>query len=189
MGRKAVEKHRLPKGYRHRLLDRDLRGSRIKMEVRLFREARRLGVPVPILYDVDLGENRIVMEFVDGPTAKDVLASDPDGGRELCHKMGLLAGRLHAGDIVHGDLTTSNMILRGERLYLVDFGLGEKRGDVEAKGVDLHLLREAFMSAHSDRAGLFEEVLRGYRDAYREADPVIAKVKEIEKRGRYLRGS
>ncbi|MCJ2520677.1 MAG: Kae1-associated serine/threonine protein kinase [Candidatus Thermoplasmatota archaeon] len=186
MGRRSVEKWRRTKGYRHPQLDSALRSSRIKTEVRLYREARRLGVPVPILYDVDLAENRIVLEFVEGPTAKEVLTSGAGGARDLCYRMGLLAGRLHAGDIIHGDLTTSNMILRGDRLYLVDFGLGEKSGDIEAKGVDLHLLREAFMSAHSDMMGLFDEVLRGYRDAYNGAETVICKVGEIEKRGRYV---
>ncbi len=159
------------------------------MEARLFRDARGLGVHVPVLYDVDLEEDRIVMEYVEGPTAKEVLSSNQTNARTVCHEMGLVAGRLHSGDIVHGDLTTSNMILRDERLYLVDFGLGEKGGDVEAKGVDLHLLREAFLSAHSDKAELFRDVLQGYREGYAEAELVIKKAKEIEKRGRYLRGS
>jgi Kae1-associated kinase Bud32 len=189
MGRKAVEKVRLSKGYRHPHLDEDLRSSRVRVEARLFREARRLGVSVPILYDVDLVENRIIMEFIDGPTAKDALASDARDAEELCYRIGFAVGRLHSGDVIHGDLTTSNMIVRDRRLYLVDFGMGEKRGDVEAKGVDLHLLREAFFSAHSERAELFGEVLRGYREAYGDAEAVIAKAKEIEKRGRYLRGS
>ncbi len=189
MGRPAVEKLRVTKGYRHADLDQELKSSRIRTEARLFREARLLGVPVPILYDVDLQEGRLVMEFVEGPTAKEVLDAGDEKVVELCHKMGLLAGKLHSGDIVHGDLTTSNMILRGDRLYLLDFGLGEKGGDIEAKGVDLHLLREAFFSAHSEKAKLFKEVLRGYREAYGDAEAIIAKAKEIEKRGRYLRGS
>jgi tRNA A-37 threonylcarbamoyl transferase component Bud32 len=45
------------------------------------------------------------------------------------------------------------------------------------------------MSAHSERAELFEEVLRGYREAYEEAETIIEKAEEIERRGRYLRGS
>ncbi len=128
------------------------------------------------------------MEFVDGPTAKEVLTSG-NGEGEMCYGIGFLAGRLHGGDIIHGDLTTSNMILSGDRLYLIDFGLGERSGELEAKGVDLHLLHEAFLSAHSEKSHLYEEVLRGYRDAYPDAKAVIAKAKEIEKRGRYLRGS
>ncbi len=184
-----VEKRRVPKGYRHSSLDEGLRTSRVKTEVRLFREARKLGVPVPIIYDVDLEQNRITMELVEGPTAKEVLTSGAEDEEELCYGIGVMAGRLHGGDIVHGDLTTSNIILSGDRLYLIDFGLGERSSELEAKGVDLHLLHEAFFSAHSEKSRLYKEVLRGYRDAYPEADTVIAKAREIEKRGRYLRGS
>lgn len=188
-GRKAVEKSRVVKGYRDAGLDAELRASRIKTEVRLFREARRLGVPVPIVYDVDLEENKITMEFVEGPTVKEVITSGLDGLDRVCHQIGHLVARLHAGDLVHGDLTTSNMILSGDRLYLVDFGLGEKTIEVEAKGVDLHLFREAFQSAHSERIELFSSFLEGYREAFEGADEVIAKMREIERRGRYLRGS
>lgn len=189
MGRKAVEKARLSKGYRHPQLDADLRSARTRAEARLFREARMLGVPVPIIYDVDLRGNKIVMEYVDGPTAKEVLSSGGDEAVRVCRLIGQMVGRLHRSDIIHGDLTTSNMLVRGGILYLVDFGMGEKKGDLEAKGVDLHLLKEAFLSAHSERADLFKEVLRGYRQAYEDADAVIAKAQEIERRGRYLRGS
>ncbi len=157
--------------------------------MRLFGEARKLGVPVPIVYDVDLEENRIIMEFVEGPTVKEVIASGHDGVDKVCHQIGQLVARLHAGDLVHGDLTTSNMIFSGDRLYLVDFGLGEKTVEIEAKGVDLHLFREAFQSAHSESFELFSSFLEGYREAFDGADKVIAKMREIEKRGRYLRGS
>lgn len=175
------------KGYRHPELDEALRGDRTRAEARLFREARRLGVPVPLLYDVDLAEDRLVMELVEGPTAKEVLAGHEGDAGTLCREMGRLAARLHAGGVVHGDLTTSNMILRGERLFLVDFGLGERSEEVEAMGVDLHLLREAFLSAHAERADLFGEVLRGYREAWEGAEAVIQKADEVEKRGRYVR--
>lgn len=186
-GRRAVEKRRVPKGYRHPRLDEDLRASRVRLEARLIHEARSLGVPVPVLYDVDLEENRLVMEYVEGPLAKEVLEGDSDV--TLCRLMGATVGRLHAGDLVHGDLTTSNMVLRDGRLVLLDFGLGEKGGDLEAKGVDLHLFREAFESAHSERMDLFPQVLEAYREAYEGAEAVVAKMEEIERRGRYLRGS
>ncbi len=176
------------KGYRHPRLDEGLRGARTRAEARLFREARRQGVAVPILYDVDVAEDRLVMERVEGPTAKEVLDGPGEGARALCREMGRLAGRLHGGGVVHGDLTTSNMIVRGTRLYLIDFGLGERTEELEAQGVDLHLLREAFLSAHAEKADLFQEVLRGYREAWDEAEAVIQKAEEIERRGRYVRG-
>lgn len=184
-----MEKVRVRKGYRDPQLDEALRGARTRTEARLFREARTLGVAVPVLYDVDLPEDRLVMELVEGPTAKEALEASPEGGAALCREVGRLAGRLHAGGVVHGDLTTSNMVVRGTSVCLIDFGLGERSEEREALGVDLHLLREAFLSAHAARAELFQEVLQGYREAWDGAEAVIAKAEEIERRGRYMRGS
>src|SRR5207302_11045061 len=73
LGRAAVDKVRVPKSYRVPELDDGLRRSRIRIEARLMAEARAAGVPVPIIYDIDLVEAKIVMEYVAGPTLKEVL--------------------------------------------------------------------------------------------------------------------
>jgi len=184
-GRAAVEKARLPKAYRHETLDDELRRSRIRMEARLMAEARRFGVSIPVLYDVDLEGHRIVMEFVDGPTVKEVLQKRLADPRQLAHEIGRLAGTLHAHGIVHGDLTTSNLLWREARLFAIDFSMGEKTDSIEARGVDLRLLKEAWTSAHFDLLPLFDEVLAAYREACPHADEAIAKLAEIEDRGRY----
>lgn len=151
-------------------------------------EARRAGIPVPIIYSVDLPENRIVMEEIQGVRVKDALESLPDeSARIVCAGIGAIAGRLHESDIVHGDLTTSNMVLDGDRIVLIDFSLGSKSAEVEDKGVDMHLLEEAFHSAHYGRSELFEVVKDVYVKTYAAGPDVLRKVKEIEKRGRYMR--
>ena len=185
LGREAVEKSRVPKGYRLPALDEELRRARIRTEARLTGEARAAGVPVPILYDIDLLENRLVMEFVDGPTAKAVLDKGGKPAMEVCRRIGETIARLHAADIVHGDLTTSNMILQGGRLVMIDFSLGERTRSVESRGVDLRLLKEALTSAHARGPEYFEAVARAYRRRYPKAAEVLAKVTEIEERGRY----
>jgi len=124
-GRPAVEKLRVPKGYRDPRLDDELRRARIRKEAKLFAEARAAGVPVPVLYDVDLAGHRLVMERIDGPTLKEVLRSPGDHG-SLCEEIGRLVAKLHSSGLVHGDLTTSNMLLAGGRVHLIDFSLGEK---------------------------------------------------------------
>ena len=149
-------------------------------------DARAAGVSVPILYDIDLAEATIVMEFIDGPTLKEVLGRGGPSAVEAAREMGRTVGRLHRAGIVHGDLTTSNMILRGTRIVMIDFSLGGKSREREARGVDLHLLREGLNSAHARAATFYREVVRGYREVMgREADDVVATVKEIESRGRY----
>ena len=134
------------------------------------------------------------MQYLDGPSVRAVL-NRGERREEMCRETGRLAARLHAAGIVHGDLTTSNMILTRGRIYFIDFSLGAKTSGTEQRGVDLHLLMEAFRSAHAD---FYDEgigwVLESYRDGWREilgekgieeANSVIEKVHEIEKRGRY----
>lgn len=149
-------------------------------------DARAAGVSVPVLYDIDLVAATIVMEFIEGPTAKEVLDRGGTRARETARMIGQVVGRLHRAGIVHGDLTTSNMILRDGRIVMIDFSLGAKDASREARGVDLHLLREGLISAHAQATAHYREVVRGYRESMGpEADAVIATVKEIESRGRY----
>lgn len=186
LGRPAVEKARLPKAYRLPALDDELRRSRIRMEARLMAEARAAGVAVPVIYDIDLVDNRIVMEFLDGPTVKAVLDAGGPEAHAAAKEIGRIAGRLHRAGIVHGDLTTSNMVLRDGRIVMIDFSLGGKDDGTEARGVDLHLLKEALTSAHKNAVAYYRDALAGYRESFgRGAEDVIRKVKEIEGRGRY----
>ena len=186
LGRAAVEKRRVPKGYRLPDLDESLRRSRIRTEARLMAEARAAGVSVPILYDIDPRECTIVMEFIGGPTVKEVFDRGGNPATKLARDLGRVVGRLHRAGIVHGDLTTSNMIVRDGRIVMIDFSLGAKDRGVEGRGVDLHLLREALISAHARSTVYYREVLLGYRETMgKESDAVIAAVREIEGRGRY----
>jgi Kae1-associated kinase Bud32 len=188
MGREVVLKQRVVKSYRHPQLDRSLQTFRIKNEVRLMLEARKAGIAVPIIYSVDIPQNRIVMEEIPGTRVKDALLSLPDDqARRICTMIGEIAAKLHTNDIVHGDLTTSNMLLDGDRIVLIDFSLGQKTSEMEDKGVDMHLLEEAFHSAHHARSELYEVVKESYVRTYAKGEEILRKVKEIEKRGRYTR--
>lgn len=182
-GLEAVVKERIPKGYRHPEIDFELRKARTRMEARLMHGARCAGVAVPIILDVD--EFRIVMEYIPSPNLKNqILRMEAEVLEDVLKEMGIAIAKLHRNDIVHGDLTTSNMLLYEGKLYLIDFSLGAKSRSVEAKGVDLHLLREAFLSAHAEIFDKFEVVLESYRRHYSEGNDVIEKMHEIELRGR-----
>lgn len=179
-------KSRVVKGYRHEGLDASLRVSRTKNEARLMQEARRCGVPTPIIYDIDVQNAEMIMEEIEGERVKDALmrASEKQADR-ICEEIGRLAALLHKAGMTHGDLTTSNMILHGDKIWLIDFSLGGRNAEIEEMGVDLHLLKEAFQSAHSERAHKFDAVLRSYAAHFHEAKRVVAKIKDIEDRGRY----
>lgn len=190
-GKKVVMKKRLPKKYRHPKLDEEIRTYRTIHEPQLMHEAKKAGVPTPTIFLVDVKNSTIIMEFVEGNQMKQLLRNVSKAEREkLCFKIGELIGRLHEYGLIHGDLTTSNMILDAEdKIFFVDFGLGEKTKELEAKGVDLHLMKRALQSTHFQFAEeCFNAVISGYSKISGTANMknVLEKIREIEKRGRYI---
>jgi len=190
-GRRVVIKARLPKKYRPQKLDVTIRSYRTVHEPQLMNEAKKAGVPTPTIFQVDVKNAVIVMEFVEGKQVKQLLSGFSAKEREdVCIKIGALIGKLHCHGLIHGDLTTSNMILNTEgKIFLVDFGLGEKNIELEAKGVDLHLMKQALQSTHYQFAEeCFAAVTKGYAAVLGEdeAKDVLVKVREIERRGRYV---
>lgn len=186
LGREVIIKSRVPKAYRLPALDRSLRNSRTRNEARLMHEARECGVPTPIIYDIDTINAELTMEDIQGPRVKDELDSaSPERVEELCTEMGRLIANLHRCGIVHGDLTTSNMLLSKGRMWFIDFSLGGRSATVEEMGVDLHLLKEAFQSAHSVRLDHFGTILASYKSSFPRGEEVVRKMREVESRGRY----
>ncbi len=190
-GRRVLVKARLPKMYRPAQLDQSIRRYRTVHEPQLMHEAKLAGVPTPTVFMVDVENAAITMEYIEGEQMKQFLNSGvPKAKRqELCVRIGELIGRLHVHGVVHGDLTTSNMILTSEgRIFLVDFGLGDKTMEFEARGVDLHLLKRALQSTHYQFAEeCFAAAMQGYASVLGEnAAEVFEKIREIERRGRYV---
>lgn len=186
-GKKVIIKKRVPKSYRIPELDEKLRRDRTIREARLLSDARKAGVSTPMIYSIDLAENTITMDFIQGSPIKMIIQSmSEEAKKNIFTHIGILIGRLHNAGIIHGDLTTSNMILKNSKIYFIDFGLGEYSTEIENKGVDLHLMRRALQSTHYAFAESgFEAVLEGYKKAIGEAEDVIQRMNEIEKRGRY----
>jgi len=184
---RAIEKRRIEKKYRIKELDHKLRAIRTKEEAKLMIEARKNGVPVPIIYDVDLKNCTITMEYLQGKKLKDILNNVSEKERKkLCKMIGENIAKLHNNNIIHGDITTSNMILFNGKIHFIDFGLGELNSEIEAKGTDLHVLMEAFEATHFKHPKCFQYVLQGYQSKLKDdAKQVIKKIEEIVKRGRY----
>ncbi|VVB84713.1 KEOPS complex subunit Bud32 [uncultured archaeon] len=172
-----VTKARIRKRYRLLEIDEAIRRERTRTEARLISEARRCGVPTPIIRDV--ADFEIKMEYIDGTALKKVITP------YLCELAGELAGRLHSCGIVHGDLTTSNILLKDGKLFLIDFGLAYLDKTLEARGVDVHVLFQTFESTHENHEELIEAFKKGYARTFGDAGDVLERVKEIESRGRY----
>jgi TP53 regulating kinase-like protein len=177
-GKQVIIKARLPKSYRPPQLDQTIRRYRTLHEPQLMHEAKRAGVPTPTIFLVDLENAEITMEYIEGKQVKQLM--------DVVFK----TERLHSHGLVHGDLTTSNMILNTEgRIFFVDFGLGDRSTELEAQGVDIHLFKRALQSTHFRVAEeCFNFVLKGYSTVHgKDATvAVLEKVREIEKRGRYV---
>jgi TP53 regulating kinase-like protein len=190
-GKKVIMKKRLPKPYRLPQLDLTIRTQRTSHEPTLIHRAKEAGVPTPTIYMIDLAESNIIMEHIHGKQVKQILNTLPPKSQlRLCRHIGNLIGRLHKNGIIHGDLTTSNMILTASgKVVFVDFGLGEHSEDLETRGVDIHLMKRALQSTHYKVAKkCFEAVTTGYSETIgkENAAKVLEKIKEIERRGRYI---
>jgi TP53 regulating kinase-like protein len=190
-GKKVIMKKRLPKRYRLSKLDEQIRTYRTIHEPQLMHEAKKAGVPTPTIFLVDVKNATIVMEFIKGKQVKQLLGEVSESERQrLCLEIGELIGKLHKYGTIHGDLTTSNMIQNSEgKIFFVDFGLGEKTEELEARGVDLHLMKRALQSIHFKYAEeCFNAVIEGYSKVL-DAETVknaLDKIREIERRGRYI---
>jgi N6-L-threonylcarbamoyladenine synthase/protein kinase Bud32 len=176
IGDERVTKRRVPKSYRHPELDARLRRDRTVLEARLTSEARRHGVPTPVVYDVDPQEGRLVFERVGEADLREELTADRvrDVARHLA--------TIHDAGFVHGDPTTRNVRV-GRRTSLIDFGLGYYTDDDEDYAVDLHVFAQSLAGTSDDA----EALQREFEAAYAEAgeDAVLDRLREVEGRGRY----
>ncbi len=133
--RKAIIKVRIPKKYRAKELDEQIRSYRTIHEPQLMHEAKAAGVPTPLIYMVNVPESTIIMEYIEGQQVKHLVnKASKTQRRSICVEIGESIAKLHSRELIHGDLTTSNMILTAEgRIFFVDFGLGEKNSELEAQ--------------------------------------------------------
>lgn len=186
-GQEVIIKERIAKGYRIPKLDEELRKSRTRKEVKLLTEVRKLGIQTPKILHVDESNHKIIMENINGKRLKEHLNSISIGDvGSICFQLGKLIGKIHSNNIVHGDLTTSNIILKGDQIYFIDLSLGEFTQRIEDKAVDMKLLKEALKSTHFKIFDLaWKNILQGYKGEYKSADAVIDQLKEVEKRARY----
>jgi N6-L-threonylcarbamoyladenine synthase/protein kinase Bud32 len=187
MGHEVLMKERISKSYRIEEIDYRLRKRRTKGEAKLLHMAKTCGVTTPLLYDIDKDNKTITMEFIKGKPVKDVFnESNLSKIKPICKKIGEKVARLHGCGIIHGDLTSSNLLLKDDEIVFIDFGLGKISNLVEDKGTDLLVFKKALTGIHYNIAeDCFQSILEGYSgaDDYRG---ILEKIGEIEVRRRYI---
>ena len=179
-----IEKNRVRKSYRFSLLDKKIRKQRTKSETKLLEKASNIINSVTPLKTNE--KFSIEMPFIEGKKLSEHLDNFEFGEqKKICRKIGESVAKLHNNNIIHGDLTTSNMILKKDKIFFIDFGLGFISQKIEDKAVDIHLFKEALEAKHFGHwQDLFKEFLNGY-SAYPEHKKILEQVKKVESRGRY----
>jgi len=180
-GRSLVDKERSRKSYRHEDIDSVLRKTRTRKESKILKSLEKYGFVPRIL---EQKEHNILMENIEGIQLKNLLDKDP--------KIAIFIGKnlsiMHDNNIIHGDLTTSNMILSGkgksQKLFFIDFGLSYNSTRIEDKAVDIHLFKQALESKHfkvDDKA--YGQFLKGYNP--KDKKDILKRLEIVEQRGRY----
>ena len=191
-GKPAIVKERFVKSYRVAMLDQKLSQRRMSQEARSMARCRRHGIRAPAVYHLNFQKRLIFMEEItEGVLLKDYVCSldtvkDNETLLGLVKLMGTVLAQMHNIDVIHGDLTTSNMIYdpNEKSLTLIDFGLSFVSGLAEDKGVDLYVLERAFLSTHPNTEQLFQALLDSYSSSSKNSATVIAKLDEVRMRGR-----
>jgi len=182
-----VIKDRIKKSYRLQALDERIRKQRTKKEIKLLEKASKI-IPIPKITN-NKEKFSIEMQFINGKKLSESLDSFSEKEAALiCRKMGENIAKLHNINIIHGDLTTSNMIFnkKENKLYFIDFGLGYDNGKTEDKAVDLHLLKQALEAKHFSRYPSYVKwILESYKKHSKSAEAVLKRLEKVESRGRY----
>lgn len=180
-----VIKERVRKHYRLKELDEKIRKKRTRAEAKILEKVNKI-IPSPELLRVDEKKAVIIEEKIPGKTLAETLSKETEKNKkDFSEKIGKNIAKMHEQDIIHGDLTTSNMIQHKKEVYFIDFGLAYISKKFEDRAVDLHVLKEALSAKHySDAENLWKHIEKGY-SIYTHAKTTLERLKKIESRGRY----
>ena len=183
LDKQRILKERVTKGYRYPELDQKIRKFRTRREAKILQRLEEIDFPAPRLQEFSDQRMSLTLDFISGPKLKDVLKQS--NAKILAKAMGENIAKLHNHNIIHGDLTTSNMILDKEKINFIDFGLSQFSEKIEDKAVDLFLLDRALASAHGEiYPEVFETALEMYKKYNQDAGKVLEQLQKVKARGR-----
>lgn len=195
-GRQAVRKERAHKRYRFAELDGKLRGRRVSQEARVIGRLQKAGIAVPAIYEVDTRQGTLIMQFIEGLTLKQYLQTQDQGFDKkilMMGKVGKIISMLHSHDVVHGDLTSGNIMIeeekRGGRIVLIDFGLSFSNATDEDFAVDLYVFERAVQTTHDNSGGEADKLIGAFMSEYFSDEnsrgvEIKRKYEQVKARGR-----
>lgn len=183
-----VIKERKKKKYRIPEIDNRLRSSRTRREAKVLEKLSPLHFTPNVLFADN--ESVLEIEYINGKRLSECL--EKEAWENIGEEIGKKIKQIHDRGIIHGDLTTSNLILKKSpareamnKIFFIDFGLSFFSQKTEDKAVDLHVLEEALESKHyTISKKMFAAVNIGYNDP-----TVLNRLEEVEARGRNKKGS
>ncbi|XP_076029668.1 TP53 regulating kinase isoform X2 [Oratosquilla oratoria] len=198
LGKDVVIKERFKKKYRHPVLDTNITKERIKAEARALTRCRMYGIRTPTVYFIDWETNEIIMELI--PKSETVrnfiysavkrnVAMNSTELLGMARRIGAVIARMHSNHIIHGDLTTSNLLLvepyQNSDIILIDFGLSYMEEKPEDKAVDLYVLERAILSTHPNSEEILSALLEAYgQEGGKGSQEVIKRLEDVRSRGR-----
>lgn len=193
--KKVIFKHRIPKKYRLEELDKEIRTERTLNEARALIKVKKYGINVPQVYEIDVQSAIIVMKYIEGEKLRNMIETlDDIKKHKYLKKVGRYIAILHKNGHIHGDITTSNIIItQHEEVFLIDFGLHDYSDKIEDKSVDLHLFKRVLISSHGKcYEDCYNAFLEGYQSEYKKSNlsdcqEIIKNIDVIESRGRYVK--
>lgn len=184
--KKEIIKERVKKSYRIKEIDNRIRKQRTKAEKKLLLKASQIiNCPKPL---ENKDEYKIEIPYIKGKKLSESLDNfSLEKQKKIFNEVGKMIAKIHENNIIHGDLTTSNIILQDKKnkIYFIDFGLGFFSDKIEDKAVDLHLLKQALETKHfKNGLALFKEIIKGY-ESYPKSKQILERLQRVENRGRY----
>ncbi len=184
-GEHVLIKERIKKNYRLNIIDLKLRKNRHRQEIKLIKEARGYGIFTPKIISSNENNFKIIFEKINGEIIKDFLNNNKNY-EKICQKIGKEIGKLHLVGIIHGDLTTSNLIIRKSDIVFIDFGLGKFSNKVEDVATDLIVLLNSINATHNKISKkCWSNIIKGYKKTNPKYEIIFQQMQKIENRFRY----
>lgn len=179
---KTLIKERIKKDYRIKEIDEKIRIKRTKEEIKILNKLKNF-VNVPKIINIDEKNFKFSIEYIQGTLLRDINKND-EKCIEYGIKLGREIGKIHKMNVVHNDLTTSNVIIKGNVVYIIDFGLSFFSERIEDKAMDLIVLKHSLIVTKLEF--IFDYVLKGYSEVNENFNKIFERMKKIEKRVRYF---